>query len=449
MDIDLTAEGLNTLSEDSLQVAKNVNETTELFIIGSEDTVRSDQLYSSYGVKYSQLANLADKLSEANSLITVEYIDPDTNPNFISDYSAENLTSGCVLVRTEKRYKVLTAADLFSVQQDSSTGSYVSYSMVDGALANAIHLVSLDNVPVAAIATGHDEMLSSSALTGFQTLLEDNSFSVESFDILTAEIPENTQLLLIPTPTTDYTDEEIAKLNAFLSDNGSNLYRSVMVSCYPTQGTLPKLEAFLEEWGVNVDQGTVYETDQNNCLSSGVSHILAKSSSDLLTGTYDTLVMPASMPLSLAFDNNNGIQTYSLIESADTAAVTTDGNVAENPETGVQTLAAMGRKMLETSDGGSAYVNVTVLGTANMLTSSLLDTSAFSDRDFITDLVHYSTNTEDTSLGLTVQQVQTNTSDIVASSWLIGFLGLGVFTVLIPLAILAAGLVVFLRRRHL
>ena len=134
MNFDLTLEGLNTLSDEAVDVAKSIEEDTTIYIIGSEDAVRGDQVYTNYGLQYSQVANLADRLQEQNSKIHVEFIDPDLNPTFISSYPDDNLTTGKVMVSSEKRNKVLSVTDLFSIQQDTTTGEHTYYPMVDGAL---------------------------------------------------------------------------------------------------------------------------------------------------------------------------------------------------------------------------------------------------------------------------------------------------------------------------
>ena len=140
----------------------------------------------------------------ANSHISVEFIDPDTNPTFVSEYADDNLTTGKVLVRTEQRYRVLTLTDLFSSEQNSSTGEYNCYSMVDSALASALELVNMEDVPVFTIATGHGEMLTSDNMSSFLGMIEDQNFEVQEIDLLTEEIPEGTQVLMLPTPTSDY-----------------------------------------------------------------------------------------------------------------------------------------------------------------------------------------------------------------------------------------------------
>ena len=72
--------------------------------------------------------------------------------------------------------------------------------MVDSALAGALEMVNMDEVPVLTIATGHDEILSSSNLTAFETLLGSQNFDVQEVDFMLEEIPAETQILLIPAP---------------------------------------------------------------------------------------------------------------------------------------------------------------------------------------------------------------------------------------------------------
>ena len=450
MNIDLTAEKLNTLSEDSVNTAKEVALPTNIYIIGSESAIRGDQIYTNYGLKYSQVANLADKMKEANpDKITVEFIDPDLNPTFVSQYPEDNLTSGTVLVKTDRRYKVLTVGDLFSVQQDQNTGAYKYFSKVDGALANAVYLANLETVPVVAVATGHEEMLETNARAGFDKLLADNAFEVKEFNLLTEEIPENAQLIFIGTPTTDYTKEEIAKISAFLNDETSTVSRSLMVTNHPTQGKLPNLASFLEEWGLKVGEGVVIESDAAKALSANPSYIYTSSTDSIFKDkSYSNLLAPYSSPIERTFDTNNSISTYSLIETSDTCYVSLDNKISENPETAKQTTAALSQKATSV-DGKLVRSNVFLFGNTVSLLEDFIGGSTFGNRAYMTDVVKYATDTTDTNLGLTVGTTETNVLDITATAGVVTFVGLILFTVLVPLAILIAGFVVFLRRRHL
>ena len=455
MNIDLTNEGLNTLSEEAIDVAKNLENDTVIYIIGSEDSIRNDLVYSNYGLKYSQVANLADRLAEVSNKVSVEFIDPDRNPKFISDYAEDYLTSGKVLVKTEKRYKVLSTSDLFTVTQDSTTGAYKYYSMVDGALANALYLVNLDNVPVVALATGHEEMLSTAngSMDSFNGLLEDNNFLVEEFNILTDEIPENASVVFIGTPTKDYTPEEIAKLEAFISDETMASSRTLYFTAYPTQSwdSMPNLKNFLNEWGLNPTVGVIQESDSSRFMSTGngqAVYVFADVNTDMFTGDYSGLLMPASSAVEFLFKANDEIVTYPLVETADTAYVTDiDAAAEENPETAVHTITALAQRYV--AGQGNVQANVILDGCSMSYLPDVLGNSTFGNKALVTDLFKKLTNTNDTRVGLTVKQTETNTLDISASAAIINLVGLFLYVVIVPIAVLAAGLVVFLRRRHL
>ena len=81
--------------------------------------------------------------------------------------------------------------------------------------------------------------------------------------------------------------------------------------------------------------------------------------------------------------------------------------------------------------------------------STFLGNSTFGNKDYTLDFIKNLTGTTDTRVGLVVNQTQTNTLDISASSAVIQTIGLGLFTIVVPVAVLVIGLVIFLRRRHL
>lgn len=452
MNFDLTKEGLNTLSDEATDVAKEIVNETTIYIIGSEDAIRGDEVYSNYSLKYSQVANLADRLHELNDKIKVEYIDPDMNPQFISDYADDSLTTGKVMVKTDKRHKTLAVTDLFSIQQDSSTGQYNYYSKVDGALANALYLVNLDTVPVVAFATGHNEMLTvSDNLSTFTGMLNDNNFEVKEFNMLTDEIPEDASIVVLGTPTTDYTSEELSKLEAYLDDEKMASSRTLYVTAYPTQSwaDMPNLKSFLAEWGLEPQSQEVLESNTNNTLYNMPYAIFANVTDSVLSKTYDNVVKVQAAPVKRLFTANNDISTYSVIETSDTAYLSNDEKVLETPETDTYTILAFAQRYMDNQ--GKICANVVVDGCAADFYdgSSLLGNSTFGNKDYTLDFIKNLTGTTDTRVGLVVNQTQTNTLDISASSAVIQTIGLGLFTIVVPVAVLVIGLVIFLRRRHL
>lgn len=453
MNIDMTAQKMNTLSDQALEIAGQVQEDTTIYLIGTEDAYRNDKLYSQYGLKYSQVANLAERLAEANSKIKVQFIDPDTNPEFISSYTDEVLTSGRVLVRTEKRYRVLTVDDMFSMSQNQQTGATEMFTNVDSALAAALEMVNMDKVPILTIATGHDELLSTENMAAFLSLMEDQNFEHKEINLLTDEIPEGTQLLMIPTPTTDYTDDELEKLRALLTDQTRDESIAILVTFHPTQAALPKLSSFLEEWGISVQSGAIVaESDTSRYFSANRSYVMVDAVGKALQdNSYSRIICPMSVPIELLFSGNSDIATESLLATSEGAFIMTENSSEadlEDPDTAQLITAARGSSLAQFEGNRFYYRNLVVFGSSYMFTDSFLET-AFDNSQYITDLMKFATDTDGSRVSVYTDKVQTNVLDVTASQNTILVLGLGVFTIGLPVLILAAGLIIFLKRRHL
>lgn len=452
MNVDLTAQKLNTLSEQAQEVADGITEETEIYLIGSEDFYRKNenQYYTSYGVEFSQVANLADKLAESNSLISAEFIDPDLNPQFISEYADEDLTSGCVLVKSARRYKALSPMDLFNVTRDSDTYEYKVYTNVDSCLAGALEIVNMEKVPVIAIATGHTEALDGN-LTEFTNMMERQNYEVKEFNVFSEEIPENTAVVFIPTPMEDYTEGEVEKIRQFLLDTQRAEDIGVLMSCYPTQGDTPNLDRLLEEWGVKVEEGVVAESDPNRVATYDESFILADKTDAPIDGDFNQLVAAYSCPLTVLFTGNGDVGVQELWTTADTSYVITENTTEEeiaDPNTEKHVVATLSMAYQKV-DGDNYQRSLSVFGSSMTFTDAFVSSSAFGNGSYLEDLFRYMTGTGGSSVTVYTNPVQTNTLDISMSAGLITTIGLGIFTIGLPLAILIMGLVVFLKRRHL
>lgn len=449
MNIDLTANKVNTLSDAALEVAKEVEEETTIYILATDDWL---DYANNQGVAYSTLVSLSDKLAEANSKIKVEQVDLEKNPSFVNEYADENLTNGCVVVKTDKRYRVLTISDLFPSESNSQTGSTASYNDVDSALATAIKQVNLSEVPVVSIATGHSEAMTD-AFDSLTSFLNENAFDVQQFNILSEDIPENTQILFLGTPNTDYTEDELKKMDEYLSEKESGKTRTLLISATPGQASLPNLMSFLEEWGISYDSTSmVLESDSSRTFGNSALYLSdVDSENGIPDGDYPLLVTPYSVPITRLFDSNNSVVTYSLAATSEGSYLQkTDSkdDVSETAEKKSYDTAVLARKSLDSS-GTGAYANVIVLGSTYMLDPSTLNTSTFSNGDYFIDLAKYATDTTNSNNTVYSPRVQAGVQDITATTNVINFLGLGVFTITIPVVILLAGLAVYIKRRHL
>ena len=439
MNADLTASGLNTLNEEEKDYLSGVDQNIQIYVISNEEAAREDQLYASYGISYSQVSNLLDRMQEWNQNIQVQYIDTEENPAFVNQYAQEQLSDGCVLVQSALRYRVLNIGDLFVSEQNTQTGTVSMYSQAGSAITNAIAYVSMENVPVITVTSGHGEMLDSSARNAFDNLMKENAFEIRDINFLTDEIPEDTSILFVPTPSTDYTEEEIQKLRSFLNDNNGTAARTILFSAYPSQGNIPRLKQFLEDWGIRIGEGTVEETDESRMFLNDPTSVFVRSSQKILAdGNYTYLVSPASCPLELVFDSNDGIYTVPLWETGDTCKVK-DGTT----DAGKQITAAYAYR----KNSQNAYRNVIVFGSSMALASPYLDSNSFANAAYVRDLLRVASNTK-AFTAVQNEQVLLNETDITASRQIINAVGLWLFTILVPLFILVIGGVIFFRRRN-
>lgn len=458
INLDLTKNGTNSLSAESVKVIDQVKIPAEIYILATKQQTENDSVMSGY----SQVGSLSAKIAERNPNIKVEYIDLDKNPTFASEYAKDNLTAGDVIVKTSKRYRVLTTSDLFQTQYGSNYSSQQVYSNVDGSLASALNAVISEKLPVVAFDTGHSEKQDMSA---YKKLLENNCFQTKDFNLLTDKIPDGAQMIVLGTPTTDYTDDEIKKLGDFLGSKTLGADRSLMITFYPTQGDMPRLGNFLAEWGIQVQKAVVVESDAQRYFAQNASNILsdiqnslsltskaeqAQQQGQTTSSDYGYFITPQSAPINLTFTTKGARTTYSLAKSAKTSYLVTNSTKStDNPEKAAYNTAALSQEYISAGGNKNYKASVIAVGSQMIFSEGIINESTFGDGKYMLDLSKYATGTNDTATDVTIMPKEMNTSDITAKSAMANFLGLGIFTLLIPLAIAAAGIVVHHKRRHL
>ena len=449
MNIDLTKNSTNTLSEEAVKVVDSVKEKTVINILASENNANSGE--------YAQVVALANKMAERNSNITVEFTDLDQNPTFKSKYDDENISSYNVVVESEKRYRVVTADDMFPTELDQSTYQQVYYQDVDSQLASAVSAVNAESLPVAAFDTAHNE----SGAAGYRSLLESNNFEVVEFNLLTEEIPENAQYIVLSVPQTDLSEAEVEKLDNFLNDQEDLKDRTVMFVYYPGMTEVSNLEAFINEWGLSVETGRiVYDNDANHQYKLPSYLLMTPESSLDLEGSedYGYVLIPEANPIDILFETRSGVTTYPLFKTSEQGAIykpdeeKRDELVQVEGSEGSHCVGALAQRVFnDNEEQKSYYSNVVVLGSGSMIVQDVLEASTFGNAKYLVDIARYGTGTTgvEAAVPSNKQQSQGAITDITMSFSMMNWMGLGVFTIVFPILVLATGLVVFLRRRHL
>ena len=153
--------------------------------------------------------------------------------------------------------------------------------------------------------------------------------------------------------------------------------------------------------------------------------------------------------MNILFDTKGTRQTYSLSKSNDSCYLV--NNKTKEDETPAKAAYNTGVLSQDTvKAGGTEYkANVIALGSTTMFNSDILSVTTFGNAKYLVNLSRYATGTTNTATAITETAVPTNAQDINLSTGMSILLGFGVFTLLIPLAIVIAGICVYHRRRHL
>ncbi|MDR1637066.1 MAG: GldG family protein, partial [Treponema sp.] len=376
--------------------------------------------------------------------VKLEYIDLIRNPDFSARFPEEKFTVNDILVTSGGNVRKLTSSDLFNIRS-SYYGSYVASSKAEQAMTSALLNVTGDKKFLAALIQGHD----GADVGAFAELLKLNAWDTVELNLLTEEIPPEANLLILARPSRDLDMQELQKLDAFL---GEGQDRTLFYLTDIDQPNLPNLADFLAEWGLAVEPGLIYETSNTRILMSNPFVALAdfgeekyaKNASE--KGLYP--VIPQARPLKVLWEAKGWRTTTTLVKSSGTSGIRP---LEDSPDWTPGSTLSGGAPMAALSDfyrtnpqNKALSGHVLLCGSTLALAPSMLSNLNFANAEYFLDLLGQLAKrddqvyVQDKTLGFTELRV---TGDQVVIFTLI-------FVVLLPLAVLVAGIVVWLRRRH-
>ena len=106
--------------------------------------------------------------------------------------------------------------------------------------------------------TGHGETEESALSSQFTDAVSKSNMEVEELTLLTSEIPEDADGIVIMAPTSDFSEEEADKVISYLEGGG----KALIFSSY-TETDLPNFDSVLENYGVRREDGIVVESDSD------------------------------------------------------------------------------------------------------------------------------------------------------------------------------------------
>ncbi len=239
---DLTKEGLYTITDDSKEALGKISEDVNIYVIA--ETGQEDE----------RVRELLDEYTKNSSKISVQYINPYTNPEFVKGFSenGEEIENGSIIVKNDKKFKVIKPMELYERQANYYTNTYtVTGISAESEITNAINFVSMGETPVIYYVVGHNEKGISQTL---KSAFEKINYEVKDLNITKEKgIPDDCRMLFITTPLNDYSKNEADSVINYLLKDGR-----AMVFLDRTENT-PNLDSILSAYGVKMGNETVFE----------------------------------------------------------------------------------------------------------------------------------------------------------------------------------------------
>ncbi len=250
--LDLTENNIYELTEDSVKAVESLDREVEIIVCYDEEGLRS----SEYG---KQTDEILKSYTRHNGNIHVRFADLLKEPELAAEYADYGVQENSIIIRSDKRIKVVSLNDCVETEINYSNYSYIYKSKAEQVLTSGILYVTEDSVMRVSVLTGHSE-------TGCKEIisyLEENNYVVSEQNITTEEIDSEAEIAFLLGPMTDYTSQELEKLDRFLDNNGE-FGKQLIFAASHDQPVLPNLESFLSEWGIGIGNSLLVETNQTN-----------------------------------------------------------------------------------------------------------------------------------------------------------------------------------------
>ena len=428
--IDLTRGQQFEITNETKTALKDLPQEVKLSVIGTED--KASAVTKEYINRYKAMS----------SKISVAYLDIYKNQPILYDYEqkGENLSEGDILLECNGNYKIVSGAGLYS-QTFSPDAGEQNYSFeLESKLTNAIVTVSgMMKESVIYFLEGHGEQQPRT----FLETIKMQGHKTETISILTSEIPEDARLLITYAPSADFSLDECEKIDKFL-EKGGNLIASFI----PGGQKMERFEGYLSEWGITVQPEFVLEQDSNYVIEGDVRIFRPTLIEHEITKNIISQKLPyiaaGSISFKMASENSQRATVKSLMTTTtkaiavDPLSVDASSGELKGP---FNLVVVSAREYPEVS-------RVMTIGSTASLELSSQQVNTRANVDFSANLISYMTNNTE-NLQIAPKIVTTGqilTEKLTESGVTLMYLGL---VWVLPIIIIIAGLVIWLKRRYL
>lgn len=455
MKFDLTPEGNFEISDETKNYLSSLNENVEICT-----TVDELLFQTTENIYYRQAYEVLKKYQQNSDKITVNFVDMTVNPTFVEKYKqyySGSVSDYSVIIFNEqsKRIKVISVNDLFNTEINYYTMSQnIVSSKAEQVLTSSLMYVT-DPDPKTAVYL--DVITQSTSGSNVTDMLESNGFDVITVEPNTEEIPMDADIIVVNSPLNDFSEDIIEKLYTFMENDG-NYGKNMLYLASVYQNATPNIDAFLAEWGISVGDGIIGETNTQNLASATSAYAIRSyiGENDYTGGIpADTFANPVvaynARPVEALFDTFGNVSAMSLLKTSETGFVMTTemmtamsetGELPEFEERAVGIIALSNKYAF--IDGDQKLSNLVVFGSDIMLDSSFTNQTYYNNGDYFISIINKISGKEN-GIYIVPKDLSSPTYDTNEAQF--SRLRI-VFMFILPALVAAAGIIVWLRRRH-
>lgn len=435
--MDLTKDSILTFSDTTEKILSELDMDVKIMsLIPASDESR----------EVIQIDEILKKYDRSSDKISYSKVDTKRNPAMLTRYQLEGkaLESDYHIIFESKRmYTVVNIQDLLAKYFHNNQNIILTGALkAEQYFSSAINKVTKGSDIHAYVLSGHGEKFNAENFR--KQILPGSGIDFKDLSLASEDIPENANLIIIASPETDYSEAEIAKIDSYMRDGGD----IQLIVDYITP-VLPNFYAYLKEWGVTLENGIAADAGLSNHSESPIS-IIADIAQNEITSPMgisgNNIVFLLARPISVKETINTTCNV--IATTSDEGYIKTDiqsgiDSFEEGDIKGKSNLAVV----LTRQNSVDNVSHMSIIGTSfffgeyNSKDFSIL--SRTGNRSLVTGLVNYMTEQP---------TIIVAPKDIYQGEFVISRMSIYAYTivtvVLIPLAILALGLIIWLKRRH-
>ncbi|MCD7827891.1 MAG: GldG family protein [Clostridiales bacterium] len=423
--VDTTSARLYSLSDQTKEIVSALTEDVTIYYVVTSDN------------ETGYISNLLDKFKAAGSHLKVQYIDPDVNPDFVSQYTDDTVSDGDLLVVCGSKAQVVYSDDM--IEYEAGSYEYYVYYLQYYSQQTAVYwkgeiqiLKAIDYVTKTEDYNVY--FLDVSGSTDFSVMTEalenENIINDTIEDSEDIEIPDDADCVILTNFTSDISDEARTALEEYLADGGK-LY---IAADYSSE-SMDNLTGLLAEYGISFTSATLEDGDRSY---SSYSELLPEYTgehaiiSPFTSSNY--VLFPDAMGI-ISQDTDN-VTVTPLIVTSESAYLSTDDS--DDLDFNQYDLGVV-------VDDESTGAQLVVFGTSAYAVSDYFDDSYLVNSDLFVNAIGYLCD-KDSAIAIHAKMI-TSDSTLDFSNTSTGFITF-VIAVVPALAAIIAGFVIWYKRRN-